>query len=55
MIDIWDLKKGDLFRVTGCDVIFEYVKLDGMYSHCLTRTGELVYIGLCQVELVQGR
>lgn len=55
MVNIWDLRCGDLFTLLDSDVILEYVKIDGMYSHALTRTGDLVYIGLCQVELVQGR
>lgn len=55
MIDIWDLKPGDLFKVEGSDIILEYVKIDGMYSQALTRDGQMTLIGLCKVELVQGR
>lgn len=55
MINIWNLKRGDLFKVEGSDVILEFVKLDGMYSQCLTRSGQMALIGLCQVELVQGK
>ena len=55
MINIWDLKHGDLFKVEGCDIILEYVKIDGMYSQALTRDGQMTLIGLCRVELVEGR
>lgn len=55
MVPIWKLKRGDLFKLEGCDVILEFVKIDGIYSHCLTRTGDLALIGLCDVELIQGK
>lgn len=55
MISIWDLKRGDLFKVEGSDIILEYVKLDGMYSQALTRDGQMALIGLCKVWLVQGK
>ena len=55
MINIWDLKRGDLFKVEGSDIILEYVKIDGMYSQALTRDGQMTLIGLCKVELVQGK
>ena len=55
MVSIWNLKRGDLFKVEGCDIILEYVKIDGMYSQALTRDGQMTLIGLCKVWLVQGK
>lgn len=55
MIEIWKLNRGDLFKVEGSDIILEYVKIDGMYSQALTRDGQMALIGLCRVELVQGK
>lgn len=55
MINIWKLKRGDLFKVEGSDVILEFWKMDGMYSQALTRDGQMTLIGLCKVELVQGK
>ena len=55
MIDIWKLNTGDLFKVEGCDVILEFYRMDGAYAQCTTLTGEPTLVGLCKVELVQGR
>lgn len=55
MVSIWNLKRGDLFKVEGSDVILEFWKMDGAYCQCLTRSGQMALIGLCQVELVQGK
>ena len=55
MVNIWNLRLGDLFKIPGSDIILEYVKIDGMYSQALTRDGQMTLIGLCKVELVQGR
>lgn len=55
MIDIWKLKRGDLFKVEGSDVILEFHKLDGAYVQCSTRTGQAALIGLCKVFLVEGK
>lgn len=55
MINIWNLKRGDLFKVEGSDVILEFWKMDGAYAQCSTRTGQATLVGLCKVELVQGK
>ena len=55
MVPIWKLKHGDLFKLEGCDVILEFVKMDGSCAQCLTRTGDMTLIRLCDVELVQGK
>lgn len=55
MIDIWNLKTGDLFKVEGCDVILEFWGMDGAYAKCSTLTGQATLVGLCKVELVQGK
>lgn len=55
MVPIWKLKYGDLFKLEDCEIILEFVKIDGAYCQCLTRTGDLALIGLCDVELVQGK
>ena len=55
MVKIWKLKRGDLFKLEGCEIILEFVKMDGSYANALTRTGELTYIGLCDVYLIQGK
>lgn len=54
MIPIWKLTRGNLFKLDDCDVILEFVKMDGAYAQCLTRTGDITFIGLCDVYLVQG-
>lgn len=54
MIDIWKLKRGDLFKVEGSDVILEFYRMDGSYSQALTRDGQMTLIGLCKVYLIQG-
>ena len=54
-VPIWKLKRGDLFKVEGSDIILEFHKLDGMYSIAFTRTGDKCLIGLCNVELVEGK
>ena len=55
MINIWNLKTGDLFKVPGCDVILEFYRMDGAYAQCSTLTGQATLVRLCKVELVQGR
>lgn len=55
MINIWNLKTGDLFKVEDCDVILEFYRMDGAYAQCSTLTGQATLVGLCKVELVQGR
>lgn len=55
MVNIWDLRRGDLFLIPGCDVILEFWKIDGAYIQCSTLTGQTTLVGLCKVELVQGR
>ena len=55
MVNIWNLNRGDLFRVQGSDIILEFYKIDGAYVQCSTLTGQAVLVGLQQVELVQGR
>ena len=55
MVPIWKLNRGDLFKLEGCDVILEFVKIDGAYAQCFTRTGEPALICLCNVELIQGK
>lgn len=54
MVPIWKLKPGDLFKLEGCEIILEFVKLDGIYAQCLTRTADMTLIGLCNVYLIQG-
>ena len=55
MVDIWKLKQGDLFKVEGCGVILEFHKMDGSYAQCSTRSGQATLVGLCRVELVEGK
>lgn len=55
MINIWDLKRGDLFKIPDCDVILEFCGMDGAYAKCSTLTGQATLVGLCKVELVQGK
>lgn len=55
MIPIWRLTRGDLFKLEGCDVILEFHKMDGAYAQCSTLTGQATLVGLCNVELVQGK
>lgn len=55
MVDIWKLKRGDLFKVEGYDVILEFHKMDGAYAQCSTRSGQATFVGLCRVELVEGK
>ena len=55
MVPIWRLNRGDLFKLDNSDIILEFVKMDGAYAQCLTRTGDLTFIGLCSVELIQGK
>jgi hypothetical protein len=55
MVNIWDLKRGDLFKIEGSDVILEFYKLDGAYAQCNTRSGQATLVGLCRVELVEGK
>lgn len=52
MINIWNLKRGDLFKVEGSDVILEFWKMDGLYCVAYTRTGQQTFIGLCKVEIL---
>ena len=52
MVPIWKLKRGDLFKLEGCDVILEFVKIDGAYCIALVRSGNQCFIGLCEVELL---
>ena len=52
MVDIWKLKRDDLFKVEGCDVILEFHKMDGSYCVAYTRTGQQTFIGLCKVEIL---
>lgn len=54
MVDIWKLKRGDLFKVEGSEVILEFHKIDGAYIQCFTRSGQFALIGLCEVFLIQG-
>lgn len=54
MVKIWKLKRGDLFKLEGCEIILEFVKMDGSYCVALTRTGDQCFIGLCDVYLIQG-
>jgi hypothetical protein len=55
MIEIWKLNRGDLFKIPGCDVILEFCGMDGAYAKCSTLTGQATLVGLCKVELVQGK
>lgn len=55
MVNIWNLKRGDLFKVEGSDVILEFWKMDGAYAQCSTRTGQATLVGLCKVFLVEGK
>ena len=52
VVNIWDLKQGDLFKIEGSDVILEFYKMDGAYCVAYTRTGQHTLIGLCKVELL---
>ena len=54
-VPIWKLKRGDLFKVEGSDVILEFHKIDGIYAQCTTRTGQATLVCLCNVELVEGK
>jgi hypothetical protein len=55
MVNIWNLNRGDLFKVLGSDIILEFYKIDGAYVQCTTLTGQAALVGLQKVELVQGR
>ena len=55
MVDIWKLKQGDLFKVEGSNIILEFHKMDGAYAQCSTRSGQATLVGLCLVELVEGK
>ncbi|HLV82930.1 MAG TPA: hypothetical protein VKY62_04060 [Devosia sp.] len=51
MISAYDLRRGDLFRIPGYPVIFEFDRMDGMYVHAHARDGTMVvFVG--NVELV---
>ena len=48
MIPVWNLRRGELFRVGN--LILEFEKMDGMYCRAWTRTGQLVnLIGYVEV------
>ena len=42
MTEIWNLKRGELFRVGK--LILEFEKMDGFYARAFTRTGQLVIL-----------
>lgn len=41
-VNIWELKKGDRFRVEGSDSIFTFDHMDGMYGHAYAADGYLL-------------
>ena len=42
MTEIWNLERGELFRVGK--LILEFEKMDGFYARAFTRTGQLVIL-----------
>ncbi len=53
-MSVWQLQRGDLFRIPGSPVILEFHRMDGFYGRAFTRTGQL-WIGAGHVELLEGR
>ena len=39
-VNVWELKRGDKFRVSGCDDIFVFDHMDGMYCFATNSAGE---------------
>jgi hypothetical protein len=40
---LYELKKGQRFKLDGYDDVFTFIKIDGMYSNIITEKGDLVY------------
>ena len=45
MTNIWNLRRGELFRVAGH--VLEFERMDGVYARAWTRTGQLINIAGC--------
>ena len=39
---LWDLKRDQLFRIPGCDMVLRFEKMDGMYCRAFTPYGAMV-------------
>ena len=40
---LYELKKGQRFKLDGYDDVFTFIKIDGMYSNIIIEKGVLVY------------
>lgn len=40
--DVWELRRGDKFKVDGCEDVFTFDHMDGMYCFAKNERGEIL-------------